>query len=164
MRRPVMLPVLVAVAAALSACGAPENGQPTCRSEPPTLLMAESVPSASLIPCIDALPGGWTFQTFEADESHAAFSLEQQDGDGVLDVEFVTTCAVSGSGSAVEGFPTAQRYDAVENGGASVVWTSTFPGGCARARLSFPAPAPEVEVDRIERALSFIARADLRPP
>jgi hypothetical protein len=164
MRRPVTLLMLVAVAAGISACGAPENGQPTCRSEPPTLLMAESVPGASLIPCIDALPGGWTFQAFEADETHAAFSLEQQDGDGVLDVEFVASCAVSGSGTAVEGFPTAQRYDVVENGGAGVVWTSTFPGGCSRARLSFSAPPPQVEVDRIERALSFIARADLRPP
>ena len=163
MRRRMTIPMVIAVAAAVSACGAPENAQPTCRSEPPTLLMAESVPSASLIPCIDALPAGWTFQTFEADESHAAFSLEQQDGDGVLDVELVAFCSVSGDGVPVEGFPTARRYRAEGNGGTSLAWTATFPGGCSRTTLTFTAPPSHTETERLLRAVSFFPRDELRP-
>jgi hypothetical protein len=163
MRRAVTLLVLAGLAAAIPACGAPENAQPTCRSDSPTLLMAESVPTASLIPCVDALPGGWVFHTFEADDSHAVFSLQQQDGGGLLDVQLVSSCDVTGSGVAVDGFPTAQRYRTEQNGGTSVAWISTFPGGCSRAQLTFPVPPTQTDVDRVERAISFILRSDLLP-
>jgi hypothetical protein len=146
-----------------SACGAPENEQPACRSDSPTILMAESVPTASLVPCVDALPAGWTYHTFEADESAAAFSLEQQDGDGQLEVQLLSSCQATGERVALGGFPTVQQYRSVEDGGALVVWTSTFPGGCVREQLSFPAPPTALDVDRIHRAISFLPRDSLQP-
>jgi hypothetical protein len=163
MRRTLTVATLVALVAAVSACGAPENARPICRSDSPTILMAESVPSASLIPCIDSLPGGWAFDTFEADETHATFSLQQQDGGGVLDVQLVPSCDATGRGVAVEGFPTVQRYRSEVDGGSGVVWISTFPGGCSRAELTFPAPPAQADVDRMERAISFFPRDQLRP-
>lgn len=163
MRRAAIVLLCVGIVTAASACGASENEQPTCRSDSPTILMAESVPSASLIPCVDAVPPGWTFHTFEANDSTARFSLEQQDGDGVVEVALVSSCDVSGQGTAVDGFPDAQRYRSVANDGATVVWTSTFLGGCARTQLTFPAPPARTDVDRMERAISFIARTDLDP-
>ena len=162
MRRSIAL-LCVGIAASVPACGASENEQPTCRSDSPTVLMAESVPTASLIPCVDALPPGWTFQSFEADDSHAAFSLDQQGGDGVLQVELRSSCDVTGQGSAVEGFPDVQRYRSVANDGASTSWTSTFPGGCTLAQLTFPVPPAETDVERMERTISFITRDELYP-
>jgi len=163
MRRTLTVATLVALVAAVSACGAPENARPICRSDSPTILMAESVPSASLIPCIDSLPGGWAIDTFEADETHATFSLQQQDGGGVLDVQLVSSCDATGRGVAVEGFPTVQRYRSEVDGGSGVMWISTFPGGCSRAELTFPAPPAQADVDRMERAISFFPRDQLRP-
>ena len=146
-----------------TACAPPENEQPTCRSEPPTVLMAESVPSASLIPCVDALPQGWTWHGFQANEMTSTFSLEQQDGDGLLEVQLLSSCDVSGDGERVEAFPTATVYRTVERRGAHVVWTSTFPGGCSRVSLTFSAPQAQAEVDRLERAISFVPRDELQP-
>jgi len=103
------------------------------------------------------------FDTFEADETHATFSLQQQDGGGVLDVQLVSSCDATGPGVAVEGFPTVQRYRSEVNGGSGVVWISTFPGGCSRAELTFPAPPAQADVDRMERAISFFPRDQLRP-
>jgi hypothetical protein len=163
MRRSALVALCVGLGVSLCACGASENEQPTCRSDSPTILMAESVPTASLIPCVDALPPGWVFHSFQADDSRATFSLEQQDGDGLLEVDLLSACDVTGQGSVVEGFPQAQRYRSTANGGASVVWTSTFPGGCALARLTFPEPPAQTDVDRMERAISFIARDELQP-
>jgi hypothetical protein len=148
---------------ALVACTPPENAQPTCRPGPPTVLMAESVPSASLIPCVDALPRGWTWNGFRASESGSTFSLDQQDGDGLLEVEFVATCDVTGDGRSVTGFPGTTRYRSTEGGGAMTVWLSTFPGGCSRASLTFGAPADRTEIDRIARAISFVPREQLSP-
>jgi hypothetical protein len=160
-RRIALLVIVAAMGAA--SCSPSVNEQPTCRSESPTLLMAESVPSATLIPCVDALPQGWTWHGFAANDSTATFSLEQQDGDGLLEVQLLATCQESGGGEQVEGFPTARRQRTVENGGARVVWTSTFPGGCASATLTFSAPPAQSEIDRMEGAISFFPRDQLQP-
>jgi hypothetical protein len=159
------LAALVAIVAVIGTvgCTPPVNEQPTCRSDPPTVLMAESVQSATMIPCVDALPQGWTWHGFEANESSATFSLEQQDGDGLLEVQLLPSCDVTGAGEQVEGFPTVERHRSVENDGARVVWTSTFPGGCSNATLTFSAPPAESEVDRMEGAISFFPRDQLRP-
>jgi hypothetical protein len=154
---------IIVVGAVLTACSPPQNEQPTCRSAPPTLLMAESVPTASLIPCVDALPQGWTWHSFEADETSATFSLEQQDGDGTLEVQLLGSCTVSGDGSPVDGFPDATRYGSPVGQGASVTWTTTFPGGCSRASVTFSAPPPQSEIDRLERSISLLPRDQLRP-
>ena len=162
MTRVVALFAIVAAMGA-AACSPPVNEQPTCRSDPPTLLMAESVPSATLIPCVDALPQGWSWHGFAANDTTATFSLAQQDGDGLLEVQLLATCQESGGGEQIEGFPTAQRHRTVENDGAKVVWTSTFPGGCANATLTFSVPPGQTEIDRMERAISFFPRDQLQP-
>jgi len=163
MRMRTLLLAIASVLAFATACTPSQNEQPTCRSDSPTLLMAESVPTASLIPCVDALPEGWTWRSFEADERSATFSLEQQDGAGTLEVELLGSCDVSGNPEPVKGFPTAEMYRTDDGGGGNVTWTSTFPGGCSRASLTL-SPAPDQsEVDRMQRAISFIARDELRP-
>jgi hypothetical protein len=162
MRRGSVWLALVTILVAAS-CAPSENQQPTCRSDSPTLLMAESVPSASLIPCVDALPQGWTWHTFEANEKSATFSLEQQDGDGSLEVQLLAACDVAGDGARVEGFPTARRYGSFSDEGAKGIWTTTFPGGCSRATVSFSSPAPQSEIERIEGAISFFPRDQLQP-
>jgi hypothetical protein len=91
------------------------------------------------------------------------FSLEQQDGDGVLEVELLGSCDVSGDGQPVEGFPSAELYRTANDAGTNVVWTSTFPGGCSRATLTFSSRPNDAEVDRMQRAISFIPRDQLRP-
>jgi hypothetical protein len=154
-----VVPILVIA----TGCAPSANEQPTCRSDPPTLLMAESVATASLIPCVDALPQGWTWHSFQADDASATFSLEQQDGDGALEVALVGACDVSGDGEPVQGFPSAERYRSVNDTATNVTWTSTFPGGCARTSLTFSSRPEQTEVDRMQRAISFIPRDQLRP-
>jgi hypothetical protein len=161
MRRTILLSTLALVP--LLACGAPENAQPSCRSEPPTILMAESVPGAALIPCVRAVPAGWTYDTFEANDTTATFSLHETDGDGVLLVQLRPSCDAAGSPERVAGFPDAQRYRSVESDGAHSVWTTTFPGGCTSVDLTFPAAPATSDVARVERTISFIPRTELHP-
>lgn len=161
MRRTILLSTIALLP--LLACGAPENAQPSCRSEPPTILMAESVPGAALIPCVRTVPEGWTYDTFEANDAAATFSLQEADGDGVLLVELRGSCDTAGSPKRVPGFPDVQRYRSLEADGAHTVWTSTFPGGCSRVDLTFPVAPPSSDVARIERSISFIPRTELQP-
>jgi hypothetical protein len=161
--RPMVWVAVATVSFAATACAVQENAQPGCRSGSPTTLMAESVPSASLIPCVEALPAGWTYQTFEANDTGSTFSLEQPDRGGLLEVQLLSACEATGTPKPIRNFPTAQQYRSVEAEGARVVWTSTFPGGCSRVELTFPGPPPNVEVTTIYEAISFISRDDLHP-
>jgi hypothetical protein len=134
---------------ALAACGAPEHNQPMCRAAPPTILMAESVPTATQIPCMERLPEGWAFRTFTADESTATFSLAQQDGGGTLDVTLRGAC------------PAGASKRLVEAAGSTIVWTSAFPGGCTIARLSLSEPPAVGAITELHRALGAISRDDV---
>jgi hypothetical protein len=144
-----------------SACAAPENAQPICHNDPPTVLMAESVPTASLIPCVKAVPGGWSFRSFEANDAAATFSMEQQEG-GVLIVELHGSCEPVGE-RVPDTEPSVQGYRSVQDGGTRIVWTSMFTGGCSRAELTFPAAPPASDVEDVRTALSFISRDELQP-
>ncbi len=158
-----VLLAVTAVALGATACTAHENAEPGCRSDSPTILMAESVPAASLIPCVEALPVGWTYHTFEANDTGSTFSLEQPDRGGLLEVQLLSACEATGASKPIPGFPSAQQYRSVESAGARIVWTSTFPGGCSRAELTFPGRPPNAEVTRIYQAISFIQRDTLHP-
>jgi hypothetical protein len=165
-RRPRPATVLLVVgmaAGAMSGCATQENAQPICRSDSPTVLMAESVPSASLIPCVRVLPGGWTYRAFEANDTGSTFSLQESDLGAVLEVRFTASCEPTGQPSQVDGFPTAKEYQSVEAGGARVLTVTTFPGGCTRTALTFPAPPAASNVQTIHGALSFIPRTDVHP-
>jgi hypothetical protein len=144
-----------------SACAAPENAQPLCHNDPPTVLMAESVPTASLIPCVRSVPGGWSFRSFEANDTAATFSMQQQEG-AVLIVELHGSCEPVGE-RVPETEPSVQGYRSVQDGGTRIVWTWTFTGGCARAELTFPSPPPDFDVEDVRAALSFISRDELQP-
>jgi hypothetical protein len=144
-----------------SACAAPENAQPLCHNDPPTVLMAESVPTATLIPCVRGVPGGWSFQSFEANDTVATFTMEQQEG-GVFTIEFRGSCQPEGE-RVPEPEPAVQAYRSVQDGGTRTVWTSTFTGGCSRAELTFPAAPPTSDVEDVRAALSFISRDELHP-
>jgi hypothetical protein len=148
-RRARAIVAAVGVVAALAACSAPEHNQPVCRPGPPTILMAESVPTATQIPCIERLPEGWAFQTFTASDSSASFSLAQRDGGGTLEVTLLGAC------------PAATRGRATEDRGSTIVWTSAFPGGCTVARLTLSDPAPAGAGTAIHRAMGSISRAEV---
>jgi hypothetical protein len=166
-RPPAQWAVGIAVSAIVlggAACGARQNAQPICRSDSPTVLMAESVPSASLIPCVEALPGGWTFAAFDADDTGSTFSLQASDLGAAVEVRFVASCDPTGQSKSIDGFPSAQEYRTVLAGGSTVVWTTTFPGGCSRAELTFPEPPARADVETIHDAISFMQRTDVHPP
>jgi hypothetical protein len=150
--------VVICVAALLGAagCGTQPNEEPLCRPGSPTTLMAESVPTASLVPCVRELPEGWSFESFSADETSASFSLEQQDGGGSLVVSLVPACP-----SATPAAEDVARTRTADDEGRTTVWTTSFPGGCSIATLTLSEPAT-VEARRAARgALGTIARADL---
>jgi hypothetical protein len=156
----VKLATVICVVALLgaAACDTQENEEPVCRPGPPTTLMAESVPSASLVPCVREVPEGWSFQSFTADESAASFSMEQQDGGGSLTVSLQPSCP-----SAAPPSEGVTRARTTGDDGRTTVWTTTFPGGCSVATLTLSETVTAAARRAARGALGTIARAELAP-
>jgi tRNA A-37 threonylcarbamoyl transferase component Bud32/membrane-associated phospholipid phosphatase len=137
----------------------------SCTHLEPLWLQAQSVPSASLVPCVRSLPVGWTVANVAVNDGRSVISLNHdRAGNAAMVVRLTAACAPNG---AVEGpSPTAgvRHYQRTESrtGGFTASWYDQFPGGCVTTRLrlttdpngEFAAQAPQV--------LGFTTRAALQ--
>jgi hypothetical protein len=144
----------------------PVNGTSlACTDLEPLWLQAQSVPSASLVPCVRSLPVGWSVARVTVNDGRSVLTLNHdRAGDGALVVRLTAACAPGGAvegPSATEGVRHSQRTES-RAGGFSATWYDQFPGGCVTTRLrlttdpngEFAAQAPQV--------LKFTTRVALR--
>jgi tRNA A-37 threonylcarbamoyl transferase component Bud32/membrane-associated phospholipid phosphatase len=137
-----------------------------CGDLEPLWLMAQSVPSASLVPCVRPLPVGWSVADVAVNDGRSVLTLDHdRAGDAALVVRLTPACdpggAVEGP-SPVAGVRHFQRIESGTGGGFGATWYDRFPGGCVTSRLrlttdpngEFAAQAPQV--------LGFTTREALR--
>jgi tRNA A-37 threonylcarbamoyl transferase component Bud32 len=137
-----------------------------CTDMEPLWLMAQSVPSASMVPCVEFLPVGWELGDVAVNDGRSVLTLNHdRAGDRALVVRLAAACD---PGGAVEGpSPTAgvrhyQQLGSSAGGEFRATWYDRFPGGCVTSRLhlttdpdgEFAAQAPQV--------LGFTTREALR--
>jgi hypothetical protein len=129
------------------------------------VLIAQAVPSARLLPCIDLFPTGWTFAGEDIRSGQARFWLDSdRAGTRAVEVTLAPACDVAGATpiqpSDEQGTSRFERVEQVRNGYRG--WRAyRFEGGCITYRFAFRGPsrgAPEAEVTF---ALGFLTRAEL---
>jgi hypothetical protein len=137
-----------------------------CAELQPLWLMAQSVPSASLLPCVRALPVGWTVAEVTVNDGRSVLTVDHdRAGDRALVVRLAAACDPAGAvegPSPVAGVRHFQRTESGAGGGFAATWYDQFPGGCVTSRLllttdpngEFAAQAPAV--------LGFTTREALR--
>jgi hypothetical protein len=128
-------------------------------------LMAQSVPSASQVPCLRSLPVGWSVLNVAVNDGRSTLTLNHdRAGDRALVVRLAATCDPSGAvegPSPTEGVRHLQRIES-SSGEFIATWYDQFPGGCVTSQLhldtdpngEFAAQAPAV--------LGFTSREALR--
>jgi tRNA A-37 threonylcarbamoyl transferase component Bud32/membrane-associated phospholipid phosphatase len=136
-----------------------------CSDLEPLWLMAQSVPSASLVPCVRSSPVGWSVAQVAVNNGRSVITLDHDRAGGeALVLRLTAACDPAG---AVEGpSPTvgvrhSQRIES-RAGQFTATWYDQFPGGCVTSRLhlttdpngEFAAQAPHV--------FGFTTRAALR--
>jgi hypothetical protein len=129
-------------------------------------LQAQSVPSASLVPCVRSLPVGWSVSMVTVNNGRSVLTLDHdRAGAAALVVRLTAACDPSGAvegPSSTEGVRHYQRTESSASGGFAATWYDRFPGGCVTSRLrlttdpngEFAAQAPQV--------LGFTTRAALQ--
>ena len=160
---------IVAVATlslALSGCGSQQAGPqtaPTCDHGDVLILIAQSVPSATFIPCITEFPLGWTFGGEHIDAGRSEFWLDSdRAGSGAVRVSLDTTCDTRGAVKVpVEpdeaGTERYEKPTALRPAYAAERYY-TFPGGCVTYRFSFVEGATFTQAIEATNALTFFSR------
>jgi hypothetical protein len=129
------------------------------------VLEAQSVPSASKVPCLDSLPLGWTFRAVEVQDGESRLILDSDRG-GVEAAEVIltSTCDV---GEATEvpsdeletrQFEEIQRLDDQYSGFRYY----RFPGGCATYRFDFRGEGRTGLAQEVTLAVGFLDRDQLQ--
>src|SRR4029450_24878 len=94
-------------------------------------LMAQSVPTASLVPCVEILPVGWTLGDVVVADDRSRFTMTSDRG-GVLVAELTASCDLAGAVEQTSEQPGARRHLRAERNaaGVAITRTYTFPGSC----------------------------------
>jgi membrane-associated phospholipid phosphatase/tRNA A-37 threonylcarbamoyl transferase component Bud32 len=137
---------------------------PSCGTGHSMILSAQAVPSAALLPCIAALPSGWSIGGADIASGHTRFWLDSdRAGPGAITVTLTATCDTSGARQIPSDQPGTRRFEhpmSLRPQFADLRFY-TFPGGCATYRYSFaPGASPGLAVTA-DSALSFQPRSTL---
>jgi hypothetical protein len=133
----------------------------TCRNTRGLVLSAQSVPTAGLLPCVDARPAGWDFGQVDIRSGRTRFTLSSdRAGAQAVQVTFTRECDIAGSTEITSDEPGTRRYERVEavTPGFAGVRYYTFAGGCVSYRFRF-AKEGRVLVNEASLALTFIPRS-----
>jgi hypothetical protein len=117
----------------LVGCVGPETAIPECESGGRLAILAQSLPSASLVPCIEQMPVGWSFDALDVDSGRARFWLHSdRAGLRAAEVQLVRDCDVSGATSVDSEETGVQRYQRLSALSPRFIGTTydVFEGGC----------------------------------
>ena len=139
---------------------------PECGTGHAMILAAQAVPSAALLPCIAALPEGWTAAGTDAEiaSGQASFWLNSgQAGVQAVTITLTATCDLAGARQIPSGQPGIRRFERPPSlvPEYSDVRYYTFAGGCATYRFAFAPGASPALVTAVGSAVAFIPRSAL---
>jgi len=129
------------------------------------LLMAQSVPDATLIPCIEAFPAGWTYGGSDVADTEARFWLDSdRGGPHAVEVALTPSCRIAGA---------VDVTNSTSEGGVRVYLDEftlhpftankyfVFPGGCVTYRYRFGSDAEATLALEADVAVTFGLRTVL---
>jgi tRNA A-37 threonylcarbamoyl transferase component Bud32 len=135
---------------------------PDCGTGHPMILAAQAVPSAAFLPCIAALPSGWTADGGQIASGRATFGLDfGQAGLQTATITLTATCDMAGARQIPSGQPGMSQFERRISGSSDIRYY-VFPGGCVTYQFVFTAGgAAPVLAAAVDRAVRFIPRSEL---
>jgi hypothetical protein len=137
---------------------------PICGTGHSMILSAQAVPSSAKLPCIAALPSGWTIGGTDIGNGHAQFWLDSdQAGAQAVTITLTATCDTSGAVRIPSDQPGAARFEhplsLVPRFTLDRMYT--FAGGCITYQFSFVTGAAPSLAIPIDTAITFEPRSTL---
>src|SRR5208282_2991060 len=137
---------------------------PRCGTGPSMILSAQAVPSAAMLPCITALPPGWSTVGADITSGNTTIFLNSdRAGPSAITVTLTAACDTSGARQVPSGQPGIRRYDSPLSLAPQFTGLRfyTFPGGCITYQFIFTPGASPALASAADSALSFRPRSAL---
>lgn len=135
---------------------------PDCAANDTLILESQSVPSATLLPCLEFLPLGWSFEDMRIRDGSTRFYMNSdRAGAHAVVVDLAQSCNLSDATQIISDEPGTHRFERIDSIGTSYRGTRyyTFPGGCVTYDFDFAAGAPTSLANEATFALDFYSRA-----
>jgi len=136
-----------------------------CSDREALWLMAQAVPSASLVPCAQLLPAAWALNDIKVREGEAriTFDIERPFQQEAVAVQLAPSCDLAGAVEVSSEQPGARRYIRIDRSATppAVTRSYVFPGGCITERFAAAATSPERLASEASSSLGFITREAL---
>jgi hypothetical protein len=139
-------------------------GTLACTDLEPLWLMAQSVPSASLVPCLGSLPDGWWVGGLTVNAGRSVIRLHDRASWGVAVVQLSADCDVQGANLIPSNQPETRRYMRIEGQAPQTSATvfEVFPGGCVTTQSTAPAADQAELTTQATALLGFTSRQTLQ--
>jgi hypothetical protein len=135
-----------------------------CEDQEALWLMAQAVPEASMVPCLQVTPPGWTLNDVKVARGFASivFNTDRPMQTAAVTVDLTPTCDVAGATEVRSEQPGARRYILIDRTASPLRVTRTyvFPGGCISERYIAP-DSPERLAADASVAFGFATRDQL---
>jgi tRNA A-37 threonylcarbamoyl transferase component Bud32/membrane-associated phospholipid phosphatase len=137
---------------------------PTCGTGHSMILSAQSVPSAALLPCIAALPAGWSIDGVDIASGQASFGLDSdRAGVRAATITLAAACNTAGARQIPSDQPGTRRFERplslVPQFSGERFYT--FPGGCVTYQFRFAPGASPILAGTASSAVAFVPRSRL---
>jgi hypothetical protein len=133
-----------------------------CGQLEPLWLMAQSVPSASLVPCVQLLPAGWRVAEVAVNNGRSLITLDHdRGGRAALVVRLTASCDRAGAREVASEQRGARRYYRPGPGSSGTRFYE-FAGGCVTQRFRAAAPSAARMNETASTEFGFITREQLR--
>jgi tRNA A-37 threonylcarbamoyl transferase component Bud32/membrane-associated phospholipid phosphatase len=140
-------------------------GNLACTDLEPQWLLAQSVPSASLVPCVRSLPVGWMVGNVTVNNGRSVIPLNHdRAGTGVLVIRLTTHCDPQGATQIASDQAQVQRYQRIDRLTPRFEAThfDLFPGGCVTAQAAVPAANRAEVTSQLAAIVGYTSRQALQ--
>ena len=166
-RRCLRLVMVLAVSFALaaSACSVEEVlPLPNCATGESALIVAQSVPTAEWVPCLESLPPGWEKSTVNINEDGTVITFDSdRAGSNAAVARFFESCDLGEAVQVRSEHQSAERFEFIERvtPGFRARRFYVFEGGCTTWEFDFDDGAPAALSIELVDAVTLYSRADL---
>ncbi|MGH2807159.1 MAG: hypothetical protein ACRDKT_07770 [Actinomycetota bacterium] len=160
-------PLVVVAGLLASACATVPSATPNCDANENTdvlVIEAQSVPSAEHLPCVGALPVGWSLHEFDATDDYTRFFLDSdRAGFHAVKVELRPSCDIGRATEVPPDTPGIEQFERIDTLEGRYRGTRfyVFEGGCVTYDFDLSGEGRTELAHEVSLALDFFPRAEL---
>lgn len=157
--------VLLATTGLATGCAAFGATAPGCDQPLRLAIVAQSLPSASYLPCIRSLPPGWNTSGFHAASGGTSFLLNSDRSPGwPVRVRLIPACRPGDASPGPPRAPGAVTYTRLVSIAPRFAGSlyDVFPGGCVSYSFDFATGSQISLMEQFEQAVGLYPRQQLR--